>query len=187
MVSLAESRRRIVRVWIEATFIARIIAEEANHENAAAYFLECSLLHAARTGRRSPSAAAGHGPSCTESHHLRLGWASSRRPDSGNYAELLRACSIRRRLCRPSRRLSDLHDDEFRLHRHWNLSGRAWVLRQRGVCAVCEGKEREGSRYRFFRAGVHRGFRRGRSGARAPTRASSRLFRRCCKPHKPKG
>jgi hypothetical protein len=38
----------------ELTFTARISAEEANHENAAAYFLECSFLHAARTGRRPP-------------------------------------------------------------------------------------------------------------------------------------
>src|SRR2546430_15036063 len=102
----------------EAALIARIIVEEANHENPAAYFLECSLLHAARTGRRPPSAAARHRLSCTESHHFRLGWASNRRSDSRNYAELLCACSNRRRLCRPSRRLSDLHDDEFRLHRH---------------------------------------------------------------------
>src|SRR5213079_2306637 len=128
---------------MEATFTARIIGEEANHENTAAYFLECSLLRAARPGRRPPSAAAGHRASRTEGHHFRLGWASNRRPDSRNYAELLCACSIQRRLCRPSRRLSNLHDDEFRLHRHWNLSRRAWILWQRGVCAAGEGKERE--------------------------------------------
>src|ERR1043165_5908667 len=145
MVSFAESARRIVRVW-EATFIACIITEEANHENTAAYFLECSLLHVARTGRRPPSAAAGHKPSCTKSHHFRLGWASNRRPHSRNYAELLCACPIRRCLCRPSRRLSNLHDDEFRLHRHRNLSWGAWILWQRGVCAAGERKEREGGR-----------------------------------------
>src|SRR4051812_27689878 len=115
MFSLVESGRRIVRLWT-ATFIACVIAEEANHENenAAVCFLECSLLHAALTCRRPPRPTAGYGLSCTESHYLRLGWASNRRPDARNYAELLRACSIRRRLCRPSRRLSDLYDDEFR-------------------------------------------------------------------------
>src|SRR5512139_357358 len=131
----------------EATLIARIIAEEANHENMAAYFLECSLLHAARTGRRPPSTAAGYRPRCTESHRFRLGWASSRRPDSRNRTELLCACSIRRCLCRPSRRLSDLHDDEFRLHRHRDLSGGAWILWQCGVCAERKRKEREGYRH----------------------------------------
>src|SRR5882724_9770150 len=165
MVSLTESSRADSPSLDEATLIARI-TEEANHENAAAYFLECSLLHATRTGRRPPSAAAGHRPNRTESHHFRLGWASNRRPDSRNYAELLCACSIRRRLCRPSRRLSDLHDDEFRLHRHRHLSWGAWILWQRGVCAAGEGKEREGGRYRFFRTGVHRRFWRGGSGAR---------------------
>jgi tripartite-type tricarboxylate transporter receptor subunit TctC len=33
---LGEFRRRIDRVWMEATFTARIMSEEANHENAAA-------------------------------------------------------------------------------------------------------------------------------------------------------
>ncbi len=170
-----------------AIVAARIIAEEANHENTAAYFPERSLLHAARNDSRPASAAAGDGPGCTASHHLRVGRASSRRPHSGNCAELLRACAIRRRLCRPPCRLSDLHDDEFRLHRHRHLSGRARVLRQRGVCAVREGKEREGRRYRFFRAGVHRGFRRGRSRARRLPGQGSRWFRRCCRPRRPKG
>ena len=45
--------------------------------------------------------------------------------------------------------------------------GAAWILWQRGVCAAGEGKERERGRYRFFRAGVHRRFWRGGSGARA--------------------
>jgi len=36
-----------------------------------------------------------------------------------------------------------------------DLSRRAWVLRECGVRAVCEGKEREGSRDRFLGAGVH--------------------------------
>src|SRR6266571_4949532 len=115
MAHITESRAADSPGLDQATLINRIIAEEANHENTAAYFLECSLLHAARTGRRPPSAAAGHRPSRTESHHFRLGWASNRRPDSGNYAELLCACSIRCRFCRPSCGLSDLHDDEFRL------------------------------------------------------------------------
>jgi hypothetical protein len=34
----------------EATLIARIIAEEANHENTTAYFLECCRLYVDRTG-----------------------------------------------------------------------------------------------------------------------------------------
>ena len=112
----------------------------------------------------------------TASHRLRVGRASRRRPHAGNHAELLRARAIRRRLCGPPRRLSDLHDDEFRLHRDRHLSGRARVLRQRGVCAVRERKEREGRRDRFFCAGVHRGFRRSRSRAgRLPGQAHARF------------
>ena len=60
-----------------------------------------------------------------------------------NYFALAR---IRRRLRGPPRRLSDLHDDEFRLHRHRHLSGRARILRQRGVCAVrASGKNAKGA------------------------------------------
>ncbi len=166
---------------------ARSAAQEANHETTVAYLSERSPLHASRNDSGSASAATGDGRRCTTGYHLRVGWSSSRRPDSGHCAKLFCACAIRRRLRRPPCRLSDFHDDEFRFHRHRHLSGRARVLRQRGVCSICEGKEREGSRYRFFRAGIHRGFRRGRSRARTHTREGSRWFRRCFRPRKPKG
>ena len=39
MVSLAKSRRRTVRAWIGQSSSARIVAQEANHENTAADFL----------------------------------------------------------------------------------------------------------------------------------------------------
>jgi len=70
-----------------------------------ALFSECSLVHAARTGRRPPSAQQDTGP-LPESHHFRLGWASN-----ATYPEM---CRITLRLLDPASflqtimRLSDL-------------------------------------------------------------------------------
>src|SRR5262249_33109532 len=119
---------------------------------------QCRLRHAARARRRLVRAAAGR--ICQAARNrLRVGRAARRRPDAGDHAELLRARANRRRFRRPSRGLSDLHDDEFRLDRHRHLSGRAWILRQRGVRATRERKERQRHRDRLFGAGLHRGFR----------------------------
>src|SRR5262249_56103840 len=70
-------------------------------------------------------------------------------------------------LRRTSCGLSDLQDDEFRFNRHRRLAGRAWVLRQRGLRAARERKERQRGRDRLFGARLHRGFRRGGGGARS--------------------
>ena len=111
MVSLAKPARRTAGPE-QVVVAARITGEDANHEDTAADFPD---VHAARNARSFASAAAGVGLGRTTSHHIRVGRPSSRRSRAGHCAELLRPGPVQRRLCRPPCRLSDLHDDEFRI------------------------------------------------------------------------
>src|SRR5437588_50217 len=65
----------------------------ANHEDPAARFPEFRPGSAAWSDG-SYASAARDGNGGTTSHRLRVGWASVRRVDSRNCAELLRACAI---------------------------------------------------------------------------------------------
>src|SRR5262245_14888262 len=118
------------------------LLREAKHEKIPPSPSNGSAVHAV-CNDSEPARAAADRPGCATNHHLRVGWASSRRPNSRYCAQLLCASAIRRGVYRPPCGLSDLYDDEFRFHRHWHLSGGARVLRQRGVCSLREGKECE--------------------------------------------
>ena len=77
-------------------------------------FLSALPCHAARNGQKSPSAATERGPAGTDASSIFVwdGLAPADDLGSGNSAELLsRLRDPRRSFCRPSRTLSDLHDD----------------------------------------------------------------------------
>src|SRR5215208_4008957 len=125
-------------------------------KNTAAHFLECSLLHAARTGRRPASAAVGHRPRVIVSFGMGF------EPTTG--LQKLRRITLRlldtASSLRPSRRLADLHDDEFRLHRHRLLilgrmdSMATWCMRRcrrRHILRRCPGFPLLKSTYIFNR------------------------------------
>src|SRR2546422_843523 len=127
---------------------------EVTHENEEIHFPDHLVACCARIWTRSRDAAAGRTNSA-EGHHLRMGWTASGRYHSRKHAELLRPRTIGGGFLGPPRRLSDLHYDELCIHCHRDVSGEPRVLWQRGVRAECQGEERQGGRYRFFRSEEH--------------------------------